>query len=99
MTPAEVLAGARDVLAERGWTQGTAEAADGSVCLDGALCVASTGSPHRGTVEGDAGASRALSAVAGERGYVAFNDDPERTYEDVMLALKRAEELALEQAS
>lgn len=96
MTPAEVLAGARDVLAERGWHQGDYVGADGSVCLLGALRVALGDRPtdyHWDYKEWDAVAAPVRSVIAC-RAIDHWNDDPSRTYEDVVLALKRAEELA-----
>ena len=94
MTPAEVLSKARDVLAERGWTQRTGERASGEVCTVRATFIAA----HRDREL----AWQVESLIAEAAGlYSAFNvptwnDAPERTYEDVILALKQAEELAVE---
>lgn len=102
MTPAEALSKARDVLAERGWHQGDYEGAEGSVCLYGALAAAV------GVAPADLGTSTTVVAAAAilprtramDGGLVSiWNDAPERTYEDVVLALKQAEELALDGAA
>ncbi len=93
MTAAEALSKARDVLAERGWCQRTYQDQDGRVCLVTALTYAA------GVDEGEAWSEAygLLGRVSGEPVLSAWNDDPSRSYEDVVLALKEAEELALEQ--
>lgn len=96
MSPAEVLAATREVLAERGWHQGNFMDADtGAVCIVGALdAVVPEG-------VGDDVIVPLRDAIGVPCGLqiTQWNDAPERTYEDVVLALKHAEELALERAS
>ena len=104
---AEVLAKARDVLAERGWLQGDFDDPDtGAVCAWGAISVAATGQPMPLTENTEA---CRLGLAAYEhlnrytmrefgRGAHQWNDRPSTTAEDVFLALKHAEELALETA-
>lgn len=99
MTPAEVLAGARDVLAERGWHQGGFMGQDGAVCAMGALRVACFGELLPGQFSTGLGAAHELLARVVEGPIDWWNDAQGRTYEDVILALKQAEELALEQAA
>ena len=91
MNAAEVLSKARDVLAERGWHQGDLEGEDGSVCVLAAMEVAWHGSGVPFVV-----LSNAVEAVIPTHLVSVWNDDPSRTYEDVILALKQAEELAVE---
>ena len=82
------------VLEERGWTQsGRLEDADGAVCLYGAVNIAATGDA-RCWAAVDEGLAGALLDAIGGRGPSAWNDDPLTSYEDVVLALKRAHELA-----
>lgn len=99
MTVADVLSTTRDILAERGWCQGSLRAADGSVCLVMAINVAL--SRHmRERIRSDVTSTAVWEAIgqavgssgAGDIG--RWNDDPSRTYEDVVLALKRAEEVS-----
>ena len=108
MNAAEVLSKARDVLAERGWHQGDfATAPDGAVCAVGACSVAAYGMPTMiaetfGDPDGET-LLRLIRDVICDSQYAdpmstiaQWNDDPSRTYEDVVLALKQAEELAVE---
>ena len=98
MNAAEVLSKARDVLAEKGWCQGRL-VDEGAVCLAGGVKVAA--GFHLDDIHWlDAPVMRgvfvALAAAIGSDSVVTWNDDPSRTYEDVVLALKQAEELAVE---
>ena len=111
MTAAEVLSKARDVLAERGWHQGDFAAnrdGSGSVCAAGACSVAAFGSPTYIAEVFGPEAPEVQEALLLLRGVVSdddhdplsviahWNDDPRRSAEDVSLALKQAEELAVE---
>ena len=94
MTPAEVLSKARDVLAERGWHQGGGEAKTGEVCTIRATYLAANRDKNLAwQVESLIAESVSLASAFN---VPAWNDDPSRTYEDVILALKQAEELAVE---
>jgi hypothetical protein len=92
MTPSEILLKAADLLAERGWTQGQLVSAGGRVCALGAIRIACTGTIDvlPGLSLGDAGnsASRRLETYVG-CWIASWNDAPERTAEDVILAMKR----------
>lgn len=77
-----------EVLEERGWHQGGYEGAKGKVCLIGAINVVLTGDA---TNDDDlADVPLALMRATGALRPSTWNDDPSRTYEDVVLALKRA---------
>lgn len=90
---AEVCRKARDVLAERGWGQGppsffrASQSQSGRVCAAGALLIAAD---YNFALYGTAW--DACTKIVGEDVPI-WNDAPERTYEDVVLAMKHAEEL------
>lgn len=94
MKASEVLREARNVLFERGWYQGYYYSfADDSVCLRGAVSVA-----HCGRVMGalyESPAIRVLERIIPERNVAAWNDAPERTFDEVIDILDRAEKQAL----
>ncbi len=112
MTP-NIFLRALGVIDERGWYQGDYEAADGRVCLVGALSVAVCGRPWTPEIDAD-GEEAVCAALArlkdrlvadGMPRHVAddiagrWNDDPSTTEEDVRLLLKRAAvELEAEEA-
>ena len=77
-----------DVLKERGWHQGQEQGPDGSVCLLGAVGVACTGNAYMWGREN----YHLVSQTLGLTRVGSWNDDPERTEEDVILALKHAAE-------
>lgn len=87
-----------DVLRERGWHQGDFESShDGSVCAVGALGVACVGNASwLAENQGDwTPVMKTLRTVLQPDDPSTFfipdwNDDPERTVEDVILALKMA---------
>lgn len=93
---AELCAKARDVLAERGWTQGTLQADDGAVCAVGALKVACEGNTVALRYKA---AYYAVADTIGCSSVSGWNDEPGRTYEDVVAAFKQAEERLLDGAS
>ena len=99
---AEVLAKAREVLAERGHAQGILmDPATGAVCAGGALRIAVRGKPTLvGATEAERvlfdAAERELCRAARTEAVWLWNDDRHTTAEDVALGLKHAEELALE---
>lgn len=102
MTPAEVLSRARDVLAERGWHQGGyTNRRTGAVCLYGAVNVARGVAVNSAEPESRRLASLVLVADGFDDplNIGGWNDAPERTYEDVIFALKHAEELAAAEVS
>ena len=92
MNAAEVLSKARDVLADVGWCQLDFHDSEGRVCTYAAL---TRQSPYPGGLLVDQAAD-CLKQVVGGVSVTSWNDRPERTYEDVILALKQAEELAVE---
>lgn len=87
-----VLNKALEVLERDGWCQGTAHDADGRHCALGAIQVAT----HSHVVINlpDGAAWRLRKAIGGPpgriRGIAGWNDDPHRTYEDVVLVFKKA---------
>lgn len=92
MKASEVLSKARDVLAELGWHQGDfRDRESGAVCLIGALNLVAPGWFNDAVTP-----LRDAMGVTYDIQISVWNDDPSRTYEDVVLALKRAEELAVE---
>lgn len=97
----EVLLGAIEVLRERGWYQGDFAGPDGSVCVVGACYQHLFGQPHPpARFSGDDAAVLVFAinvlALLKEPNIAVFNDDPSTSYEDVVLILKRAAELAEE---
>jgi hypothetical protein len=78
----DVYLRAIEVLEERGWHQGGYESADGRVCIVGALNIASGLPSDR--------ARGHMLVLKVHRGGSDWNDEAERTLEDIKLALKRA---------
>lgn len=75
------------VLEERGWCQGAYEDDENRVCLSKAIGLANGFRGHTWVEQA------ALAEVVPDfEGIIEFNDDPHTTYEDVVLALKRAHE-------
>lgn len=91
----EDLLKAAEYMSEHGWCQGDLEDADGRVCVAGAI---------KAVVRGKDRNLRSTSAVISLHEYLvkeygdncaaisipAWNDDPDRTVEEVILALKQA---------
>jgi hypothetical protein len=103
MTPVEVLTKAKNVLKERGWTQGTYEDALHRVCLLGACQVAAFGNARSYLESLDDICGLLVDAVNSVDGtayleddceVANWNDDPERTVFDVERVLDRAIVLA-----
>lgn len=89
-TPQDVLREAARILMRDGWTQKTTRNADGQRCVAGALRDAmGLQTPQSVRYE----AERTLALFVGTA-ITTWNDAPERTAEDVILALKRAAEEA-----
>jgi hypothetical protein len=86
MTPQQVLAGARDILAEGGWWR---PGSQGGLCL--MVAVGRAVPPGEEWVLGRC--FEAIREVCESPSVAAWNDRPGRTYEDVVLALKQAEAL------
>jgi hypothetical protein len=81
------LKAAAEYISEHGWTQGMMREKDGSVCAAGALLVVS-GSESAGR-EAFTGY---LYHTGGWVNVADWNDQPDRTAEEVILTLKRAAE-------
>ena len=82
--------GIADELITRGWTQGTAEDEEGRLCLIGA---ASRVSARNRTDVHDGWAALKNAIGVNSLGMVAaWNDAPERTYDEVLRAAKLADE-------
>lgn len=84
MKTSKILYKAVDILHERGWIQGAIWEENGGVCAVGAICVAATSS-----IIDEVRARDALKATVGQH-IPAWNDAPERSFEDVLLAFKTA---------
>lgn len=91
-SPASVLAGARVVLEERGWCQGADQDAEGCVCSEYALSIAAW-SDERPLLAYLTG-KKALRSAINAPSVVLWNDTPGRTFDEVLAAFVRAEELA-----
>lgn len=92
---ADVLAGARGVLDKYGWHQGP-----GGIGFDGSVCaVVAIGIAGRNQQRVVDQAKRLVCEVTGAHFVHVWNDAPTTSREDLMLGLKRAEELALTEAS
>jgi hypothetical protein len=96
VTPRDALLEAARVLMEDRWCQGELHSPDGEHCVAGAL-----GQAHyrlRSSFGAlDTACTRMRVVIRSEYGTASFprwNDAPERTAEDVILALKRAAEEA-----
>lgn len=94
LTPLDVLDAAIDRLHERGWIQGEQGFKDGPNCLTGAVywgrwdLVGTRAIPKAMDVV-NAALERQLRKKEGRyRRLTAWNDEPERTCEDVLLLLK-----------
>jgi hypothetical protein len=92
------LQAAYDYLEEHGWCQEMFQAADGRVCLDGALMIATVGYAYviePGLVDQTSlarhlNARNRVRSELGGGGIFGWNDSPERSIEDVKLILKKA---------
>lgn len=88
------------LLERRGWTKGQFETEDHRLCMRGALRVALGGTAvpawnYDELTDVDAAEQQLLHVllpVLGVETVTKFNDSPHTTYEDVVLALKRAHE-------
>lgn len=86
----EILGNARTIQAERGHTKDTAEAPDGRVCLSQAIYLGGREFFRRN------GTGLVIPQIARALGFekwlqlVAWNDEPERTLEDVLGRLDQA---------
>jgi hypothetical protein len=83
----ETLKAAAEYISEHGWTQGMMREKDGSVCAAGALlAVSGYESAGREAFTGY------LYHTGGWVNVADWNDQPDRTAEEVILTLKRAAE-------
>lgn len=90
LSVSDVLRKAVDVLAERGWHQGGLVGPDGERCAYGAILDAA----NNGRLSGETGLLfeqwlQREGMLCREMGVGVWNDDPARSYEDVVLAMKR----------
>lgn len=86
----ETLKAAAEYISEHGWTQGEMSARDGSVCAAGAIAAVSGYDNGRSAARG--AFSGYLYHTEGWSSIADWNDQPDRTAEDVILTLKRAAE-------
>lgn len=101
MRPSETLRKSRELLEERGWTQGRLFRLDGTMCTVGAVHYAIHGAePSWDFCEDEA--LRYLAVVLDKPTFdpapsiEAWNDEAHRTLTEVLDALVHAEKLALE---
>lgn len=105
LSTADVLRAAKQVLIERGWTQGKYVDDFGCVCSFGAINVAVTGDPrqsgsYRSSEEQAATeASRLVSKAVDRELLDIWNDAVGRTKDDVLAAFDKAIALAEAEAS
>lgn len=93
MTPEEICLKAAEIIERNGWNQGSFVSDDGSVCIAGAARMASWGSVYTKNDRNLAAyfeARRLIREVIQEPDVVEWNDAPQRSKEDVILALKQA---------
>jgi hypothetical protein len=100
VSAAEVLSKARDVLADVGWCQkrdGVWQIPlnESPTCISNAVMYAVARDTDR-YLDVLPVLTEAIGLPCEVRALTSWNDDPSRTYEDVILALKQAEELAVE---
>lgn len=99
ITPVEYLEKMQDILNERGWVKGFMISPKG-VCLQGAACETydyfAQQRAYSDREDIAAGSGRAYAALDGQvndMGYSSiplYNDDPNTSYEDVQLLIKRS---------
>lgn len=92
MTDAQIIRDARNLLFERGWNQGALEGDDGSLCVSGAVNAA-VNAACLGPVEPYFRVLRLFESVV-SREITGWNDAPERTFNEVIDAMDRAEKIA-----
>lgn len=96
--------GIADELITRGWNQGRYESRAGEVCIAAAACYAATGrSPAEvnccvpDELDGKwRAACDAIASVITRRNHdsiTGWNDDPDRTFDEVLRAAKEADEI------
>lgn len=99
MKPSEVIREARPILFERGWTQRMEMGPDGSVCLVGAIKAArwehdNSNGVHFTERRVPPKVRAFLKAALNVNSIEHWNDMRERTFDDVIDALDKAEKLA-----
>lgn len=92
MKTSEIINKTKSILFERGWRQSDIEAPDGSLCVLGALSVA-----RHGTTVGlwDEEDGEVILATIGRTDVGGWNDEPGRTFSEVIDMLDLAEKKAL----
>lgn len=89
-TTSDILLRAAELIGERGWAQGAlADAETGGLCLRGAMKLASN-EAHVPTMFVAMAFNQWLLANEGTADVPGWNDEPCRSAEDVVLALKRS---------
>src|SRR5690242_9508575 len=85
----QIAAEAADLLESEGWGQGHLQCEDGSYCLFGALIHSATNQTENFGAWGNEVDAAAWAAIPeGAVDPVAWNDDPERTAQEVIDALR-----------
>lgn len=91
---AEVIREARNLLFERGWTQHVTEDDDGHLCLIRALNLAAGEGLGRVASIAHPGADKAIASAVDDRVAFGWNDEPGRTFGEVIDILDKAEKFA-----
>ena len=88
----EILAGAIDVLIERGWCQGHGADERGGYCIYGALAIAADhgDASSRALVSAKLALHGTLEADGRDPSIIKFNDEPGRTRAGVIALLREA---------
>lgn len=92
MKPSDAIREGRNLLFEHGWNQGHAESDDGRICvLHSVLIPAHRGNP---TCDITPFLSALNAAVPTGEGVTTYNDAHDRTFDDIVDLLDRAEKIA-----
>lgn len=98
MKPSEIIRESKCILFERGWCKEALENERGEVCALGAINVAATGMACLSSLghypRDVVAAKQSLSSAISEPLIYRWNNDSERTFDEVIEALDRAEKLA-----
>ena len=98
MKTSEVIREARNLLFERGWTKNYLKNAAGNVCLRGALMWAATGGIDWSAWDKISPAESIISSkLINGMNVASWNDEPSRTFDEVIEVLDKAEKIAEQQ--